>query len=197
MKTFIFDTETSGLPQTKGFNNYFIYSDLDKYKNSRLLSICWKIYDDSELVNEYYSIIKPDNFEIDNNSIACKINGITKEKANSEGVLLKDILEKLKSDLNDVNTVVAHNINFDKYILLSELFRQSRLDIIELFLSKKLYCTMQNGKDIARVTFKNSSNIKPPKLVELYKHFFNEEFDDAHNAEADVEACAKCYFKMI
>ena len=32
MKTFIFDTETTGLPQTKGFNNYYIYSDLINIK---------------------------------------------------------------------------------------------------------------------------------------------------------------------
>ena len=54
---------------------------------------------------------------------------------------------------------------------------------------------MENGKNIARVTFKNSSNIKPPKLIELYKHFFNEEFDDAHNAEADVEAVLNVILK--
>jgi DNA polymerase III epsilon subunit-like protein len=38
---------------------------------------------------------------------------------------------------------------------------------------------------------------KSPKLIELYKFFFNVEFENAHSADADVDACAKCYFKMI
>ena len=38
---------------------------------------------------------------------------------------------------------------------------------------------------------------KSPKLIELYKYVFNEEFENAHSADADVDACAKCYFQMI
>ena len=55
---------------------------------------------------------------------------------------------------------------------------------------------MFEGINITKIKFKNSNKLKLPKLVELYKHFYNTEFDDAHNAEADVEACAKCYFQM-
>ena len=56
---------------------------------------------------------------------------------------------------------------------------------------------MKHGMPIANIKFKNSNKLKSPKLIELYKHFYNEEFDGAHNAEVDVIACAKCYFKMI
>ncbi len=197
MKSLIFDTETTGLPITQGFNKYYSYTDLEKYNSSRLLSICWKLYENDKLINSNYFIIKPEEFKIDNNSYACKINGITHEIALSKGVSIHDIFEKLKSDFLDCNTIVAHNINFDKHILLSELHRYNRDDIITLFLSKRLYCTMLKGTDIANIKYKNSNKNKFPKLIELYKFFFNEEFQNAHNAEADVEACAKCYFKMI
>lgn len=35
-----------------------------------------------------------------------------------------------------------------------------------------------------------------PKLVELYMHFYGDEFDDAHNADGDVKALVKCLCKM-
>ena len=38
---------------------------------------------------------------------------------------------------------------------------------------------------------------KLPTLMELYKHLFNQEFDSAHNASADVEATALCLFKLL
>jgi DNA polymerase-3 subunit alpha len=33
--------------------------------------------------------------------------------------------------------------------------------------------------------------------MELYTHLFNEKFDSAHNASADVEATALCLFKLL
>ena len=38
---------------------------------------------------------------------------------------------------------------------------------------------------------------KLPALMELYKHLFNEKFESAHNASADVEATALCLFKLL
>ena len=197
MKVIVFDTETTGLPITKGFNNYYSYKELEKYNSSRLLSICWQVYEDTQLVSNNYFIINTSDFTIDNNSKSCEINGITQEIALEKGIDIKEVFTKLAADLINIERLVAHNINFDVNIILSELYRNNSLNTIKLLLSKNLYCTMINGKNIAKVTFKNSTNIKLPKLIELYKHFYNEEFQDAHNAEADVYACAKCYFKMV
>ena len=114
MKILVFDTETTGLPITKGFNNYYSYNDLDKYNSSRLLSICWKVYENEKLIKSNYDIIKPTDFNIDNNSYACKINGITQEIASSNGILIESMFNKLKVDLAGCKLIVAHNINFNK-----------------------------------------------------------------------------------
>jgi hypothetical protein len=37
---------------------------------------------------------------------------------------------------------------------------------------------------------------KWPKLTELYKKLFKEEFE-AHSAASDCEACYRCYVKMV
>ena len=38
---------------------------------------------------------------------------------------------------------------------------------------------------------------KPPKLIELYEFLFEEQFQEAHNAAADVEATARIFFELL
>jgi hypothetical protein len=38
---------------------------------------------------------------------------------------------------------------------------------------------------------------KFPKLEELHRILFNEEFAGAHDAMADVSATARCYFELV
>lgn len=37
---------------------------------------------------------------------------------------------------------------------------------------------------------------KWPSLSELHYKLFNHNFEEAHNANIDVKACAKCFFKL-
>jgi len=196
MKILVFDTETTGLPSRKGYDKYYPYTQLNHYDNSRIISICWKLYDEEVLISSTYNIIKPDTFEIDNSSKACQINGITQEIANEKGINITDMFVKLHTDLYNCDTVVAHNILFDKTVLLSELHRYKRDDLINIFETKALYCTMNKSKDLLKIPMKYG-DYKSPKLIELYLYFFGEKFDNEHDASADVEACVKCYFELI
>ena len=133
MKVLVFDTETTGLPSRKGYDNYFPYTETSHYDTSRIVSICWNTYENNSLVNSQYHIIKPSNFEIDNKSYACKINGITQEVALKDGINILELFEKLHSDLYNCDIIVAHNLLFDKHILLSEfliLFKNAEPIII-------------------------------------------------------------------
>jgi len=58
---------------------------------------------------------------------------------------------------------------------------------------------MIKGKTITNIETTTQSGkkyIKYPKLIELYKHYFNEELTGLHNALIDVFACFRCYYKM-
>ncbi|HUV85413.1 MAG TPA: hypothetical protein VMV86_06875, partial [Methanosarcinales archaeon] len=56
------------------------------------------------------------------------------------------------------------------------------------------YCTMLEGTDICKIpSFRGN---KWPTLKELHKHLFNEDFEDAHDALADVEATRRCYYAI-
>ena len=62
MKLFI-DLETTGLPKTKGFCNWYNYTELDKYESSRIIELGIIVTEDNgNIISEYTSLVKPDNF---------------------------------------------------------------------------------------------------------------------------------------
>ena len=198
MTTIVFDVETTGLIPKKGpgFDNYWPFSNLDKFNNSRITSICWKVFNkDNFCIETHYYVVKPKDFVIDNDSVATNINGITKEIA-EKGVDIELVFEQFERSLKDCSLLIAHNIVFDKAILSSEMYRYQKQDLLNKFRSIETFCTCYNGKDITKIKIKGWRDYKIPKLSELYEHLFKKEFENAHNAEFDVSATAQCYFKM-
>ena len=51
MYTFIFDTETSGLPKRLGWDRYHPYHQTENYNGSRIVSICRNLYKNEEKIN--------------------------------------------------------------------------------------------------------------------------------------------------
>lgn len=184
--TLFFDTETTGFPMRKGFNSYYHPSMVNYYNSSRLIEIAYIICDEEKkIIKSVNNIIKPDSFKIENSHI----HGITQKHAEYEGIDIKKAIKTLEDDIKDVNTMVAHNIMFDLNILISECYRIENKDVIKMINDKNHICTMDMGK--------NHLNLKKsPKLTELYKTLFNEEFTQTHRALSDSEACMKCFYEM-
>ena len=198
MKYLVFDTETTGLPIRKSYNEYFPFTDFSKYTQSRIVSIAWSVYEDLDHIKSAYHIIKPEDFTIDNNGIATKIHGITQEIAEEKGKELKKVLEEFENDIYEKTVLVAHNLDFDKHVILAEVSHMGNLDLTRKILKMSEYCTMKNGINIAKIKNSRYSNrFKFPRLSELFYHFHGYEFQNAHNAQADVDACTKCYQKLI
>ena len=61
---------------------------------------------------------------------------------------------------------------------------------------------MANGKDLCNIVLPSKTEGRPPykkspKLIELYKHLFdNKEVNGLHNSMTDVLVCLQCYLKM-
>lgn len=192
MSILIFDTETTGLiPRDTE------YTDLKKFEVSRIVSICWNIYNtNGVLIKSKYNIIKPTGFIMDDNSIATSIHGITVDIA-SLGTPLSEVIEELSNDLATVDLLVAHNIHFDKTVLLSELHRLGRDDVIHKIANTNSHCTMLSTTELCALKRPHASGFKWPKLQELHTKLFGFEFIGQHNAAADVEATARCYFRIM
>ena len=184
MKLF-FDTETTGLP--KRYNASI--EDLDNWP--RIVQIAWLKYDDSgNFLSEHEYIIKPNGFEIPES--ASRIHGITTKKALDLGVNLKPVLKEFSSEINKADKIIAHNISFDEKIVLSEFFRNNIKH--NLNITPKI-CTMQSSTNYCKIPGRYGK-YKWPNLIELHNFLFNCNFESAHNALADVQACAKCYFEL-
>ena len=97
-----------------------------------------------------------------------------------------EFAEKFNNTLDFVDTIIAHNLNFDINVLRAELYRYNLLDIIIKLDSKKMICTMQYTKYIVCSKFKSGTGIKDPSLKELYQYFVKKEITNQHNSKYDT-----------
>jgi DNA polymerase III epsilon subunit-like protein len=192
------DVQTNGFPLKKGFDEYYNYTDLDKYKSSRIVQLSYVIYNHrKELQKERDFIVKPNDFNIENSYI----HNITYDYAINNGINLSDACDILERDLNHVRFVIAHNFKFDINILLSELHRLNRRSLIEKILDKEQYCLGDETTDILKLQFPNSdedsTNYKMPKLEELYEYCFNRKLPEHNNSLINVKCIADCFFHIL
>jgi len=183
----IFDTETTGLPKKDNAP----VSEVDNWP--RVVQIAWQLHDvNGDLLEHYNTLVRPEGFQIPYS--AEKIHGISTEKANKHGLALADALEKFNVSLGKSTFLIGHNISFDINALGAEFIR-CKLDTD--FLKKKQVCTMRSSTEYMKLPGGRGGKFKPPKLMELYESLFEEQFLDAHNASADVEATARCFFELL
>ena len=173
----ILDTETTGLtPQ------------------DRIVTICWAICDDrGEVISTIHHVIRPEGFTIPAGATA--IHGITTETARRRGIPLAEALAQLRTEIDEHEPTlyVGHNVSFDRPIVLNEY---GRLRQPENLSPLPTFCTMKRTTQLCALPQVNGRGYKWPKLAELHHHLFGRPHGDAHDAEADVRACAKCFFEL-
>jgi DNA polymerase III subunit alpha len=193
----VFDVETTGLPMRQSFYKRFPEPvKFEFYNGSRIVEIAYKVYDEhNQLVKALSVLIKPNDFEIQNSDI----HGITQDMANKYGTRIDIALANFLIDVDNVDILVSHNMEFDLNIVLAEMWRMMSLGQnthninyldIETLTSKHKVCTMKAGQ-------KQIGYIRYPKLVDLYtKLCGNTNWKQEHRALDDVDKCAQCYFKL-
>ena len=157
-----------------------------------MVQIAWIVADGhGRELSSWAYIVKPAGFTIPRE--AAKIHGITTEVALGKGVDLSAVLHEFAGELSRATSLVAHNIDFDSRVVSAEYFRlgtrASPLD------GKPHQCTMRTSTQFCRLQG-GPRGFKWPTLQELHLRLFGAEFGEAHNAVADVRACAKCYFEL-
>lgn len=188
-----FDLETTGLPTRLGYNLYAPPSHLDMYDSCRVVQMSWQVYKaDGTLVCSRNFIVRPHGFTI-SDKIA-EIHGITHKKAVSKGIPLGFITGQMVRDIKNVKFMIAHNVLFDKNVLMSELIRREITDLYLEMADKEYICTGENTRKLVNIT--SGGMLKMPKLPELYEFCFNETMKDHHNAEFDTENLAKIFFHL-
>jgi DNA polymerase III epsilon subunit-like protein len=200
--TLVFDVETTGLPS----------KFLNKYPYITQLSFI--IYDETtqnikRIFNSYIAI--PEHIRISYR--ITEITGITNEKCAKEGISIVDALKIFYQEYCNADNIVAHNIQFDKNLILAEFLR-NRGDIKHdcplwqyLFRPEltngrqKLYCTMKEGKPLCKIFIQGRFGpfMKNPKLSELHKFLFPGDGEDPkklHDSLIDTLLCLRCFIFM-
>ncbi len=183
----IYDTETTGLPDN--FNAPL--TDFDNWP--RLVQISWQLHDvEGKLVEQKDFIIRPDGFTIPFK--AEEQHGISTLLAQTRGVEIKKPLEEFISVVARCTHIIGHNIPFDLKIIGSELLRNGfdnplpQKPVLDTMVLSTEYCKFPGGR---------GGKYKYPKLGELHEKLFNQPFEEAHNAVADVVATARCFLELV
>ena len=194
MKILVFDTETTGLPIGK--NPSIITTHLWPH----IVQLSYILYDtEHQTILEYTDVIikLPKGVYISKESE--NIHRISNAISQEQGV---DIINELKL-FNDIllkaDIVIAHNISFDKNMIMVECIRNKVQQNFTVNNNRKQeYCSMKNSVNICKIVVKgrNGDYFKYPKLIELHKHLFDTVPNGLHNSMVDVLACLRCYGKM-
>ncbi len=184
----IFDTETTGLPKRWDAP----ISDINNWP--RCVQIAWQLHDELGKIIEHQDfIIQPNGFNIPFD--AERIHGISTELAQEQGVSLIQVLEHFNKALAKAKFVVGQNLKFDLNIMGCEFFREaieSNLSLLPVLDT----CTEVTAS-LLKLPGGRGGKFKLPTLTELHEYLFHVPFNEAHNATADVEATARCFFELI
>jgi len=181
----VFDTETTGIPKRVG-GKYPNPKSFEQYDSARVIELSWCVYEDSgKCVSKRSRLIK-----FMENIPNSHIHHITNEMT-AGGIDFSDAARALLYDLKKVSTIVAHNINFDLFVLSSELYRHGLDNIVKTLWSKNRKDTMH----MSGVRFIKLQTLYAQLYPENSKRLFTDE-NPGHRALTDVKACAMCYFKL-
>lgn len=162
-KIVVFDTETTGMSPPY------------------LVSLAFRCYENSKLIKKDYIIVNP-KYPISPG--ASKVNGFTDEQVMNYPDF-KEQWENIKEYFENA-ILIAHNISFDKRVLLTEFARYN----IEV----PTFWTCD--------TLENAKMLVPKKQVNNYKlgtlcDYFGFPIDRWHEADADCYFCLKVFNKLV
>jgi DNA polymerase-3 subunit alpha len=184
----IFDTETTGLPKRWDAP----ITDTDNWP--RCIQMAWQLHDAlGNCIEHQDYLVQPDGFNIPYD--AEKIHGISTELAQEQGVPLTTVLEKFNETLSKTKFIVGQNLKFDLNIMGAEFVRAAIANPLQE-LPVLDTCTEQTAS-LCQIPGGRYGKFKLPTLTELHDYLFNEPFDEAHNATADVEATTRCFLELI
>ena len=198
-------------------------SDASKWPHS--VQFCYILYDNqlhtAKVVNEVLRL--PEGETMDPGSEAVHKISLAKTQGRTKRVInpktgeemmtfnpeIHEVLIEFMKDFEKADVIVAHNLHFDRNMLLAEMdrlrtrpgFEMFEEFIQNLYANKKEFCTGKFGADVCQISAVNKMGkeyYKMPKLNALYTHLFGYAPDESklHDALMDVVICMRCFYKI-
>ena len=117
------------------------------------------------------------------------VDGSLKKECNFVGNITEAIKE-FQKDVEQSHYFVGHNVDFDINMVTKHLPK----DLIKKMHNQKI-CTIKQSAEWYGVETK--VGYKYPSLTELHQKLFGTGFPNAHQALADTQACAACFFGLL
>ena len=197
----VFDTETTGL-----FPKRYGSDTLDPH----MIQLSYLIYEAGQVVEVWNNYIRlPSDIKISQEIE--NLTGATNEICQRQGISVVDALINFVRVCQTVDIVIAHNIEFDKRVVRTEILRNVGAIIAKMGNSTALalfsdnfpkrpaeFCTIEASRDLCAIVRTNSRGtyFKNPTLTELYEHLFGVKPAKAHNSLDDCESCLRCYLTL-
>jgi len=208
MRVLVFDTETTGLPETKIINP----DTLNLWPH--IVQFSYVVYDTSlNDIKPHDSVVKVnENVIIPEESI--KFHGITNKIAKRKGENLGLIFSGFFDQLVNADVLVGHNISFDINMIKIELLRliysanvaenEKSIYKYNLYLLtnfKNICCTCSSKESIELCNIKvldrsGKPYLKYPKLFELHDKLFQCVPNNLHNSLIDILVTLRCFMKL-
>lgn len=187
----VYDSETTSLPDWR--------APSDAPHQPHLVQLAAQLIDlDTRAVVQGMDvIIKPEGWDIPQEVV--DVHGITQEYASEVGIP-EDLAVQMFISLWGGRPRIGHGEQFDARILRIALKRYPGIFDPDDWKAGSAECTARMSTPICAIppTEKMKKarrfHFKTPNLQEAYRHFFGCEFEGAHTAIADVNACMAVYF---
>lgn len=197
----VFDTETTGKPK----NDNYAASPTDVETWPRMVQLGMALLYSDGSTDQWKALIQPPDgkaFPIPAGATA--IHGFTDEMCATQGVPLAHALEVFLQWSMKAPVLVAHNIGFDRPVILCEMVRMNalpapRLDQDGKQVKQPTVCTMKSTMAFVGIPlgwYLPGQPYKWPSLQQLHEKLFSVGFEDAHDAMIDVLATARCYHRL-
>lgn len=185
------DTETTGVPRRRS-------APLQAVRYwPRLVEIAWVVYVEAGnyLAAEAH-LVYPVDFAIP--AAATRVHGISTAMAKSDGKPLGWVIERfLRAVREHGRVLVGHNVAFDRNVVAAEMYRLGypKDTVEDEFYATSHLCLMTTTAAYCHLP-RRYGRPKYPTLAQLYSKLFGEKLQGCHRALIDVEASARCFFRL-
>lgn len=182
-KLLIFDTETTGLPLSWSNDAH------DTNNWPRILQLAWELcWEDGTTIRKSCELVQPDGWVIPDGEFWVE-HGYYTEINEMMGRPMSELLQEFIEAYNEADVLIAHNLGFDKPVIICEMFRYG------LKVKKQIntYCTKLKSEFICKLPSQYPGKYKWPTLTEAYEFMFGKQNEGGHDAGWDVQACKEIY----